>query len=673
MTYKMDNLVVTPITRRKSQDGDSIINSSDMSSFLCFLIITLLAGYFGKCVRELDHEGRQHLPQWKIRRLDRLVNKKLNPVVRGWGEYGLGVALNETEKKLSEKVFDRAQYDVYISDRISPNRSLGYFYGPKECLNLKYNLDELPDVSVVIIFTDEIFSALIRTVWSVINRSPSKLIREIILIDDYSYQRSLRTILPDYIAYHWNSRPRDTNFAQHDPFVKLKRLDSRQGLIRARLAGSDMAQGEVIVFLDAHCEATNLWLEPLIQRIHENPKVFMVPAIEVIDAKSLAFSKTPENMRQVGGFNWKGNFYWIYEGPLHKSSPEKPYKSYTMAGGLFAVRKDFFYEIGSYDDKMEFWGGENLELSFRTWQCGGRIEISSCSHVGHIFRSKRPYAVGYGDYDWIAHNIKRAVVVWTDEYQSHFMKHQPVLVELDHGDISERLELRKRLKCRSFNWYLRNVYDNKKFIFDEQVFAYGNIRNPLTDLCIDLNTENEVRDPLEGWSLLRKCKEPMEFSITSQTYSYTKTFQLMRDSSCLGASEMIEDELIEDSTSIEEPANSTTCIIKDELWDDTCSAATKSVNYRITTVSRRQVKLVSCYNTDFANFEQPWKMLFRLQQWYFEKLEGHQTRFMIKNQHEGLCATSEFFDYPHYLYVVTCDKNDRLQHWQITNLVDMHY
>jgi len=48
-----------------------------------------------------------------------------------------------------------------------------------------------------------------------------------------------------------------------------------------------------------------------------------------------------------------------------------------MAGGLFGVNRKFFFDVGAYDAGMIGWGGENLELSFRVWMCGGRMEVSN--------------------------------------------------------------------------------------------------------------------------------------------------------------------------------------------------------------------------------------------------------------------------------------------------------
>lgn len=49
--------------------------------------------------------------------------------------------------------------------------------------------------------------------------------------------------------------------------VHVIRMEQRSGLIRARLKGAAVSKGQVITFLDAHCECTAGWLEPLLARI----------------------------------------------------------------------------------------------------------------------------------------------------------------------------------------------------------------------------------------------------------------------------------------------------------------------------------------------------------------------------------------------------------------------
>ena len=92
-----------------------------------------------------------------------------------------------------------------------------------------------------------------------------------------------------------------------------------------------------------------------------------------------------------------------YASNKRKASDSAP--TPTMAGGLFAANREFFWEIGGYDPGMIGWGGENLELSFRVWMCGGRMETIPCSHVGHIFRATHPYPIPDDRYGFFSFQI----------------------------------------------------------------------------------------------------------------------------------------------------------------------------------------------------------------------------------------------------------------------------
>jgi len=47
-------------------------------------------------------------------------------------------------------------------------------------------------------------------------------------------------------------------------------------------------------------------------------------------------------------------------------------------------------------------------------------------------------------------------------FQEEFFKLRPDARNVDYGDISKRVALREKLKCKSFSWYLDNIYPDIK-------------------------------------------------------------------------------------------------------------------------------------------------------------------------------------------------------------------
>lgn len=297
--------------------------------------------------------------------------------------------------------------------------------------------------SIIICYFNEAPSALLRTIYSVLKRTNRQYLQEIIVVDDYSEAEYDITKVKPFID---------------DPLVVLTRTKKREGLIRARLFGSDMAKGSILLFLDSHVEPNVGWIEPLIDVVRKNKTTIACPVIDLINAETLIYTSSP---LVKGGMNWALNFKWDSV-PAEKLKTYddfvRPIESPTMAGGLFAIDSDFFYNMGSYDPGMELWGGENIELSLRTWMCGGKIVILPCSRVGHIFRKRRPYGPEENQPDSLLLNSHRVARVWLDNYIEKFYEANPDAKYLISGDVSKRLDLRHKLRCKHFSWFIENIY-----------------------------------------------------------------------------------------------------------------------------------------------------------------------------------------------------------------------
>lgn len=88
--------------------------------------------------------------------------------------------------------------------------------------------------------------------------------------------------------------------------TKVLRQPIREGLVPARLMGADYATGEVLTFLDAHCECTVGWLEPLLARVQKHPTHVVSPVIDIISDDNFGYVKSFE--LHWGAFNWEMHF-----------------------------------------------------------------------------------------------------------------------------------------------------------------------------------------------------------------------------------------------------------------------------------------------------------------------------------------------------------------------------
>ncbi|XP_054017192.1 polypeptide N-acetylgalactosaminyltransferase 15 isoform X1 [Dryobates pubescens] len=409
-----------------------------------------------------------------------------------------GAAAGERPLGLETHGFNEA-----LSERIPLRRELPEVRHPL-CLQQEYD-SNLPTASVIICFHDEAWSALLRTVHSIMDTAPKTSLKDIILVDDLSQQGPLKSALSEYVS-------------KLDG-VKLIRSNKRLGVIRGRMLGAARATGDVLVFMDSHCECQKGWLEPLLARLAISRNSVISPVIDVIDWKTFQYYHSVGLHRGI--FDWKLNFHWERV-PEHeekvRQSPISPIRSPVVAGAVVAMDRHYFQNIGAYDSDMTTWGAENLELSIRTWLCGGSVEVIPCSRVGHVYRNHFPQAFSYEEA--IMRNKIRIAETWLGSFKENFYKHDTVaflISKAEKPDCSERLQLQKRLGCRNFQWFLSNVYPELSQREDTPRLS-GRLYNTGTGFCADYRPGRAIA---EGSIKLSPCSDSL-----TQHFEYTSVKEI---------------------------------------------------------------------------------------------------------------------------------------------------
>ncbi|XP_041785273.1 putative polypeptide N-acetylgalactosaminyltransferase 9 [Anopheles merus] len=364
------------------------------------------------------------------------------------GDMGVSVEIDTNDTDVTDLVNQGMIHqglNQFSSDLMSVRRRLPEIRDPWCREPGRYRAD-LPPTSIVIVFYNEAWSVLVRTVHSILDRSPPNLVSEIVLVDDFSFMPHLKAQLEEYFATY--------------PKVRIVRAPKRLGLIRARMLGGKSTKTDLITFLDAHVEVTVGWLEALIQPVVESWTTIAIPTIDWIDENNMKYrdDKAPTF---VGAYDWDLNFGWWGRWSQKKQNENKmePFDTPAMAGGLFAINRTFFERIGWYDDGFDIYGIENIELSVKSWMCGGKMVTVPCSRVGHIQKTGHPYLYKQPK-DVVRANSIRLAEVWMDEYKRIIFDIYgiPHYLEEEFGSVATRKAIRESAKCKPFSYYLENAF-----------------------------------------------------------------------------------------------------------------------------------------------------------------------------------------------------------------------
>jgi len=370
----------------------------------------------------------------------------------GWGVVAPSGQRSPALRGGSTTVLSVAGSDVELRPGLKVSTALPSFPTPREvrhasCIR-EFDLQTLPRASLVIPYLNETWAQISATVASLVAHSPLEIVDEILFVDDGN-------------SPEW--RHHEELLALH-PKVRVHRNELRQGLIRAKVIGAAMIKSPVIIFMEPHCVVSRQWLEPLLEQLAlaKDHKTLVMPTLDIIPENN--FNQYLPANHHIGGFDWTLTFGWkdLIEKRNSSYVYPDPYPTPALSGGIFGIWKDNWEQMGTYDINMTEWGGEHIEMSLRTWRCGGRILIVPCSRMGHVFRAKNPYIVHVPE---VMRNTKRAALVWLDEHLEDYYKKVPYARSIEAGDVSERIRLKESLECQSIDWYMDNIYPERRFLF----------------------------------------------------------------------------------------------------------------------------------------------------------------------------------------------------------------
>jgi glycosyltransferase involved in cell wall biosynthesis len=160
--------------------------------------------------------------------------------------------------------------------------------------------------------------------------------------------------------------------------VRIVELDENRGLLAARNAGAEAADGDVVAFLDDDAVADEEWLAEL------------AAAYEHHDPPAVGGRMTPLWIAGRPAF-LPAEFYWLI-GVTHRGAPEGPGYVRNTNGSNLSFRREVFLDLGGFDTAI---GGRKGDRNLQ----GGETEL--CARL----REEYGRGVWYAPEAEVAHKV----------------------------------------------------------------------------------------------------------------------------------------------------------------------------------------------------------------------------------------------------------------------------
>ncbi len=289
--------------------------------------------------------------------------------------------------------------------------------------------------SIIIASRDEGIR-LKQTLDSIINAS-GRIPYEIIVVDDGSTDNSV----PDSIL-------------SSGPPVQVIRTPG-MGVAPARNAGARIAQGDMLIFCDAHITVPDYWLD-ILGSVIENEKCDAVtPGIGPLEPSAfvplyrLAASAPIYSIGCGRIFRTLISNTWLHE-------HTRPIDCPILSGGCFAVRHEVWRRIGGYEESFRGYGYDEEEISLKLWLFGYRLMTVPSVIIHHKFRPAAPYQIVNSD---MLHNrMFAALCHFNDERTTRMLDHLESYPEFQM--ISQQVFTPANYENKRKHYFSRRKYDD---------------------------------------------------------------------------------------------------------------------------------------------------------------------------------------------------------------------